>query len=331
MGDPAEQTCKPVTVFSRSQAMPGAEQRVTHTAGRMRLVPSRKIRNHLASPARTRKRAVLLAVEAGRRMPGGSQSQLMRAEDGNHYVVKFPNNPQGIRILANEMLGAALARLLGLPVPQIVVIRVIKEMIRITTGMVIELGRSRKPCQAGLCCGSLIRLDARCFLPCMLSPELLENPADFLGMIVFDKWTGNTDGRQVSFVPNDSRTLSRVTMIDQGYCFAGQDWAFRDGALQGISYFRNMYRQVAGLEDFEPWLNRLEREINFEMLKHAAESVPPQWYRYDHSALCQLLGQLDQRRGLVRALVRSSLQRLPDVFPGARSEQRPAASPADIS
>ncbi len=42
---------------------------------------------------------------------------LMRCDDSNYYVVKFQNNPQGVRILANDLLGARLAAGLGLPMP----------------------------------------------------------------------------------------------------------------------------------------------------------------------------------------------------------------------
>lgn len=38
----------------------------------------------------------------------------MRAEDGGYYVVKFQNDPQGVPIQANELLGARLAARLGL-------------------------------------------------------------------------------------------------------------------------------------------------------------------------------------------------------------------------
>jgi len=38
----------------------------------------------------------------------------MRCDDGHYYVVKFQNNPQGARILANEMLAGRLALALGL-------------------------------------------------------------------------------------------------------------------------------------------------------------------------------------------------------------------------
>jgi hypothetical protein len=42
----------------------------------------------------------------------------MRCDDGDCYVVKFQNNPQGKRILANEMLAGRLALALGLPVSE---------------------------------------------------------------------------------------------------------------------------------------------------------------------------------------------------------------------
>jgi hypothetical protein len=47
-------------------------------------------------------------VQHVRRMRGGSQSHLMRASDGHFYVVKFQNNPQHLRVLANEMFATRL-------------------------------------------------------------------------------------------------------------------------------------------------------------------------------------------------------------------------------
>ncbi len=58
---------------------------------------------------------MLRALEQIRRMRGGAQSHLMRCDDGYYYVVKFQNNPQHRRILANELLGTRLAARLGLP------------------------------------------------------------------------------------------------------------------------------------------------------------------------------------------------------------------------
>ena len=49
----------------------------------------------------------VLAVQHIRRMRGGAQGQLMLGADGHAYVVKFQNNPQHMRVLANELSGFA--------------------------------------------------------------------------------------------------------------------------------------------------------------------------------------------------------------------------------
>src|ERR1700719_837772 len=84
--------------------------------------------------------AMVLAVEHIRRMRGGAQSHLMRCDDGGYYVVKFQNNPQHIRVLANEMLGTKIAAYLGLRVPQIEVVEGRPELIELTAELVIQLG-----------------------------------------------------------------------------------------------------------------------------------------------------------------------------------------------
>jgi diguanylate cyclase (GGDEF)-like protein/PAS domain S-box-containing protein len=57
----------------------------------------------------------LWVVNYVRRLRGGCQVRLLRCSDGRYYVTKFKNNPREVRILANELLGVVLARLLGLP------------------------------------------------------------------------------------------------------------------------------------------------------------------------------------------------------------------------
>jgi len=62
------------------------------------------------------------AIQHLRPLRGGAQSQLLRACDGCCYVTKFQNNPQHIRVLANEMLATNLGLALGLPMPRVEVI-----------------------------------------------------------------------------------------------------------------------------------------------------------------------------------------------------------------
>ena len=85
-----------------------------------------------------------LAVQQIRRMRGGAQAHLMRCDDAGYYVVKFQNNPQGTRILANELLGTRLAARMGLPVPAIAIVEVREDLIAQTEDLVIQLGRGAR-------------------------------------------------------------------------------------------------------------------------------------------------------------------------------------------
>jgi hypothetical protein len=144
-----------------------------------------------------------VAIEHVRRMRGGAQAQLMRCDDGGYYIVKFQNNPQHLRILANEMLATRLAARLGLLVPHIEVVEVRPELIAYSTEMVIQLGIGRKPCAPGKQFGSQFPgHPARLLIHDFLPDEQLNavrNFSDFLGIFVFDKWTCNTNGRQAIF------------------------------------------------------------------------------------------------------------------------------------
>lgn len=95
-----------------------------------------------------------LAVEHVRRMRGGAQAQLMRCDDEAYYIVKFQNNPQHLRILANEMLATRLGARLGISVPQVEVVDVRPEIVAYTPDLVIQLGLGRTPCAAGKQFGS---------------------------------------------------------------------------------------------------------------------------------------------------------------------------------
>src|SRR6267154_1011706 len=146
---------------------------------------------------------MLLATEQLRRMRGGAQSHLMRCSDRHYYVVKFQNNPQHRRILVNELLGTRLAARLGLPVTPVAIVHVTEELIRLTPELCMEMPRTRVPCQPGPQFGSRYpgdprRLTLHDFLP---DEQLrgVENLHDFAGMLVFDKWTCNTNGRQTIF------------------------------------------------------------------------------------------------------------------------------------
>jgi hypothetical protein len=65
-------------------------------------------------------------------------AHLLRASDGAHYVTKFMNNPQHVRVLANEMLATNLGLRLGLPMPRVEVIDVSDRLIENSDDLRVE-------------------------------------------------------------------------------------------------------------------------------------------------------------------------------------------------
>ena len=136
----------------------------------------------------------VLAVQQIRRMRGGAQGQLMLGADGRIYVVKFQNNPQHLRVLANEFLASRLAAAAGLTVPECDLVDVSSWLIDNTPELEIDLGRTRVRCQPGLQFGSRF---AGGTMPGQVVDYLPEeqlaevkNLAEFAGILALDKWTG---------------------------------------------------------------------------------------------------------------------------------------------
>lgn len=98
------------------------------------------------------------AITHIRRLRGGSQAQLMVADDGHEYVIKFQGNPQTTRVLANEYLAGRLARMIGLNVPEPAIIHVDAETIRRFDISFQLAGRGIVP-PAGLRFGSRLIVD----------------------------------------------------------------------------------------------------------------------------------------------------------------------------
>ncbi|HKV04401.1 MAG TPA: HipA family kinase [Candidatus Acidoferrales bacterium] len=260
-----------------------------------------------------------LAVEQIRRMRGGAQSQLMRCEDGGFYVVKFQNNPQGGRILANELLGTRLVARLGLATPAAAVVEVSDGLIEHTEDLVIQLGRGRARCQAGLQFGSRYPgspadVAVYDFLPDEQLRDVV-NLGDFCGMLAFDKWTCNTNGRQAIFFRATDEPRYRAQMIDQGFCFNAGEWNFPDAPLRGLYPRHRVYAAVHGMESFEPWIARIESRIAEGVLDEIYGEIPPEWYNFDSDALEKMLEQLLRRRKLVRELIVSAWKSSAQPFP----------------
>jgi hypothetical protein len=261
----------------------------------------------------------ITAVQGIRRMRGGAQSQLMLGADGKLWVVKFKNNPQHLRVLANELIATKIAEAVGLSVPQSDVVEVSEWLVKNSPEMVVELGRGRRDaCAHGLQFGSqfaggLMPGQVVDYLP-ESQMEELRNLREFAGMLAVDKWTGNCNGRQAVYERKPRERKYRAIFIDQGFCFNAGEWTFPDPPLRGVFARNLVYRGVKGWESFEPWLSRVE-EFSESALGKIAEQVPPEWYGGDPVTMERLMEMMLARRSRVRELIGSFRDSDREPFP----------------
>jgi hypothetical protein len=265
----------------------------------------------------------VIAVQHIKRMRGGAQGHLMRCSDNHFYVVKFRNNPQHLRVLANELLATGLAKWAGLPVPATELVEVGDWLVTHTPELHIQLAHDVIPCQAGLQFGSryvVNPIEGRVFdyLPAEMF-GLVRNLEAFAGMLVVDKWTGNADGRQAAFWRKSQEKKYTAAFIDQGSCFNTGEWTFPDLPLLGVYARNEVYEDVRGWDSFEPWLSRIEK-IDVDAVWNLAGVIPSDWYSGEWDELEKLVRTLIGRRGLVRELIEAFRVSPRRPFPEWRSE-----------
>lgn len=272
------------------------------------------------------------AVQHVRRMRGGAQAHLMRADDGHFYVVKFQNNPQHLRVLANEFLATRLAERIGLPVPVTDIVKVEDWLIDNTLELHMDIGGFSARCKPGLQFGARFVCDPAegqvfDYLPESMLAKV-RNMEAFAGMLVADKWLGNANGRQAVFWKKTQERKYTATFIDQGYCFNAGEWDFPDSALRGV-YTRNyVYQEVRGWESLEPWLSRVEN-LDPAIVREVAEDIPPEWIGNDWDALKKLVEAIIERRSKVRELITAFRNSSRQPFP-AWGQPEPQAQKAMV-
>jgi len=268
-----------------------------------------------------------------RKMRGGAQAHLLEADDGRFYVTKFQNNPQHRRILVNEILASTFLRYLQISSPATNLVRLDDSFLETNPDIYIQLGTSREPVLPGWHFGSCFPGDPATvavfdFIPDSVLEKVV-NVAEFLGALVFDKWTANCDSRQSIFVRGRLREFLpayadhplRVgyfaLMMDHGFIFDGPHWHYADSPIQGLYHRTDVYRGVRGWEDFQPWLDRV---VHFpvEAMDDALKQVPPEWLQGDEDSVELLLEQLMARRKRLPDLIQDCCRGRINPFPNWR-------------
>jgi hypothetical protein len=214
-------------------------------------------------------RAVLRTVTATRYVTplreGGSLPGLVEADDDGYYVLKFRGAGQGSKALAAEIVVGELARALGLPVPELVLIELDPELARAEPDPEIQdLIRASGGVNVGVD-----------FLPGALPYDASRPPSSELAAAVvwLDALVENVDRTPRN--PNLLRWHGRLWLIDHGAAL----WVHHGGgdplAVAG--------RPFAGLQDHVllPAAGSLvEADERLALLASPAEAaalVPPGW------------------------------------------------------
>mgnify|MGYP005837901573 CR=1 FL=1 len=272
------------------------------------------------------------ATRLSRRMRGGAQAHLLACADGRYYVTKFLNNPQHRRILANEWAASVLLDHLGIAAPQARVVEVDAGFLAGEPEVHFQLGSRRVPVEPGIHFGSQFPGDPERdavydFLPDALLPSVV-NLSHFAGVLVFDKWTANSDARQAIFfrrrlrdyldepaAPNQKGFIAQ--MVDHGYIFDGPNWEFPDSPIQGLYFRPHVYHQIRTPEDFEPWLSRA-RHCPEEVFDRVLRTTPRAWIEGEEKEWEGLLEKLWSRRRKIEGLLESTIRARPQSFPSWR-------------
>lgn len=214
--------------------------------------------------------AVCQVTKVIRRLPGGSQSLLVAADDGNFYVVKLKGNPQGTTVLFNELVSSRIARLLGLSVPDFQLARIGDP---ISKGLYFETETGRHPVPTGLHFASRVvmcPLQGRIYeaFPQKWSP-LIRNPEMLVGSAVFHRWLRNLDTPQFLYWRFSREKKFTITVIDHGHCLGGPKWR---GGLRPEMYTLLRYSR----SDLAFWHDKLAN-ISREALLGVFENIPQEW------------------------------------------------------
>jgi hypothetical protein len=260
----------------------------------------------------------LHAVQHIRKMRGGAQAQLMRASNDQFVVVKFRDNPQHVRVLANELFASRLGQRLGLPMPDVETIEVSDWLIQHTPELRLEVAGRSVPFSSGLHLASHYAADIEFtsvfdYLPESLFPKVL-NRSDLARSLVLDKWTGNADGRQAVFIQLPRRAGYSLRLIDQGFCFNAGEWTFPDLSLQGVYYRNHAYQGVTSWESFEPALTGAE-QMDMADLWNCAAGIPSEWCSPAPDDLPGLVESLYHRRSKIRDLISAFRDSSRNPFP----------------
>ena len=203
---------------------------------------------------------------------GGSVPGVVETDDLGTYVVKFSGAAQGRKALVAEVVVGELGRRLGLPVPELVLVRFdpqvadeepdpeVQDILRASTGL--NLGMDFLP-------------GAHDFVPRRQPPQVPVTSAEAGRVVWFDALVGNVDRTVHS--PNLMVWHGRLWLIDHGAALIFHHrWSAADDAVA-----RRYPMTEHALGGFEPDLPAADAAlaplVTVDLLREVVRLVPDAW------------------------------------------------------
>jgi hypothetical protein len=245
-------------------------------------------------------------------MRGGSQAFDVECDDGRRYVAKFKGNPQGTKILVNELMVAAIMEKLEICTPNLRILS-LSAVTQQKDDLYCSMGAEKIPYVDGYHLGSQfpVNPDETAiveFLPAPFLPKVV-NLGDFAATWVLDRWLNNIDPRQSIFVraKNISAGGFRALMIDHGHCLGGSHWKIVDSPPFVPDHDRSIYSLLSMRSECEGALSKIGR-LGSEMLLDLARRIPAEWLEADdREQLERLIDQILVRQGRLSAIIEPHL------------------------
>jgi hypothetical protein len=143
---------------------------------------------------------------------GGADAQIFACAQGVEYLVKATNNPQGGKVVVNDLIGGLALEWLGVLRPRTTIVNIPQSVIDMSPGSRLNNGNAFVAGESFGCPYWVSQTNRA------VQPASIANWNDVAGTTVFDAWFNNEDGRQWRARQKGTPNLFEFFPVDQGHC-----------------------------------------------------------------------------------------------------------------
>jgi len=235
------------------------------------------------------------------------------------YVVKpldTIDKPRRRQFMAG-FLATRLARLVGLPAPEPVIVEIPSFLSR-TTPELEQTAALSATAAASFHPATRYAGDRNGKKVFDMLPDSylasLSNLSSFAHLLALDQWCSHLGSPKVVFYRSSNDLNYNMEVINRSRSFSGSDLNFHDHPQNGVYNFKAVYRHLQGWDNFEPFLTSLIL-TSPDTLWQLTRNLPFGWSEDYARELDALVEGLLRRRSVIRQLIARSRDQIPDLFP----------------